>query len=99
MEDFIVTPDGRRIMGMNQVLEYAPGAKEIQVYQDSIDAIRLNIVAGESFGDSDKKALLRELRRRLGPEMRIEFRRVDHIPRSATGKLRAVVRASHVQPE
>jgi len=91
LEDFIVTPDGRRLVGMNQVLEYAPNAKTIQVYQRDIASLELRVVPGNGFGEADQQALVRELRRRVGPEMTIDIRLVDAFEPSATGKFRAVI--------
>jgi phenylacetate-CoA ligase len=91
LEDFVVTPDGRRVVGMNQVLEYAPNARTIQVYQRSVDALELRVVAGSGFGDEDRQALVRELRRRVGPDMAIDIRLVDAFVLSPTGKFRAVI--------
>jgi phenylacetate-CoA ligase len=90
-EDCIITSDGRAMVGMNQVLEYATGADEMQIYQRSVDKIEVRFVAKGALPPADELALLREFRRRLGPEMTIEFRRVDSIARSASGKFRAVI--------
>jgi phenylacetate-CoA ligase len=91
LEDFVVTPDGRHVIGMNQVLEYARNAKTIQVYQREKNAIELRVVPGNGFGEEDKQALVRELRRRVGPDMAINFRIVDRFVLSPTGKFRAVI--------
>ena len=90
-EDYVRTPDGRMAIGMNQVFEYAPGAREIQIYQECVEAIEVRIVAGKSYGPDDEAALLRELRRRLGDEIQVHFVQVDEIPRTKAGKFRAVV--------
>jgi phenylacetate-CoA ligase len=91
MEDYVLTPDGRMVIGLNQVLEYAFGAEEIQIYQDRLAAIEVRVVAGPNYGPEDEIALTRELRRRVGSELRIDFCRTDQIPRTASGKFRAVV--------
>ncbi len=91
LEDFIVTPDGRRLMGMNQVLQYAENAKEIQIYQEREDLVEFRIIPGENFGDSDKEALAREFTKRAGSGVAISFKVVDTLDRSSSGKLRAVV--------
>jgi len=90
-EDYVRTPDGRMAIGMNQVFEYAPGAREIQIYQERVDAIEVRVVPGTTYGANDEVALLRELRRRLGDAIQIDFVLVDEIPRTAAGKFRAVV--------
>ena len=91
LEDFVITPDGRQVVGMNQVLEYAPNARTIQVYQRHVDSLELRVVPGEGFGDEDRNALMRELRRRVGPDMAINIRLVDAFTLSSTGKFRAVI--------
>ncbi len=91
LEDHIITPDGRKLIGMNQVFEYAKNAKEIQIFQQDCDAIEFRIVAGSKFGDSDKDALTREFQRRAGDSMKIRFKMVDELERSSTGKLKAVI--------
>lgn len=90
-EDYVRTPDGRMAIGMNQVFEYAPGAREIQIYQERVDAIEVRIVPGTAYGADDEAALRRELRRRLGDAIQFDFVLVDEIPRTAAGKFRAVV--------
>jgi len=91
LEDFVITPDGRKVIGMNQVLEYASNAKMIQVYQREADAVELRVVPGHGFGADDERALVRELRRRVGPGMAINIRLVDQFTLSPTGKFRAVI--------
>jgi phenylacetate-CoA ligase len=90
-EDFVRTPDGRMVMGLNQVLEYAVGAKEIQVYQERVEELEVRVVAGPEYGQAGEDAMLRELRRRVGDQLSIRFVTVDSIPRGGSGKFRAVV--------
>jgi phenylacetate-CoA ligase len=97
VEDFIRTPDGRKAVGMNQVFEWADGAREIQVVQQSLDSITVRIVPDEEYGEHTKEALRTEFRKRLGTEVKIDFRQVESIPRSESGKYRAVI--SEVEPE
>jgi len=91
LEDYVVTPDGRKIIGMNQVFEYAKNAKEMQIYQSSPNKIEFRIVAGKKFGDADKKALKREFTRRAGVDMKMEFKFVKSLQRASSGKLKAVI--------
>jgi len=78
-------------MGMNQVLEHAPGAREMQIVQEKLDEITVRVVPDPSFGESDRRALTREFRRRLGDGMKIQFVEVDRIERLSNGKFKAVV--------
>ncbi len=91
LEDYIITPDGRKIIGMNQVFEYAKHAKEIQLYQKSINEVEFKIIPGRDFNHSDQQALMREFKRRAGSDMKIQFSLVDKLIYSNTGKLKAVI--------
>lgn len=95
--DYVRTPDGRMVVGMNQVFEWAPGAREVQIVQDEIQRIVVRIVRLPAWGPDDEHALLREFRNRCGEALAIEFQFVDHIPRSECGKFRTVV--STLPPE
>ncbi len=90
-EDYIRTPDGRMAIGMNQALEWAPNLLEAQIRQDSVDSIDVLVVPDSGYGKKDEDTLTRELRYRLGDEMTIRFHLVDQIPRTESGKFRAVV--------
>ena len=96
LEDYVVTPDGRKLIGMNQVLEYAPNAREIQIYQERVGAVEFRMVPAEGFGEADEEALLREFRRRGGNDISVSFKVVESLNRSSSGKLKAVV--SKVDP-
>ena len=91
LEDYIVCPDGRKIIGMNQVFEYAPGATEIQLYQDSRNSVEFRIVPSAQYSDNDLIALEREFRRRAGDSIMITFKLVNKIERSSGGKFKAVI--------
>lgn len=95
-EDYIITPDGRQITGLNQVFEYATNAREIQLYQPDPGRVEFRIVPNSQFGDGDYDALVREFRRRVGEGIRLDFRFVKEIERGANGKFKAVV--SDVSP-
>jgi phenylacetate-CoA ligase len=95
LEDYVYTPDGRQLIGLNQVFEYAVGAREIQVVQPSPTEIEVRIAPGPDYdARATVAALTRELTRRLGHvDVQIRFVLVDHIAREANGKFRAVLSA------
>ncbi|TVQ00266.1 MAG: phenylacetate--CoA ligase family protein [Balneolaceae bacterium] len=91
MEDFITTPDGRKLTGMNQVLKYATNVLEIQLQQKNIHEVEFNIVPDKSFDEHDKMPLITEFRKRTGDHIRIKFNIVKEIEKSAKGKFKAVI--------
>ncbi len=63
---------------------------EAQILQQDADAIEVRLVPRLSFDARAEQRLRKEIRSRLGDEIRIDLRRVDEIPREANGKFRAV---------
>lgn len=90
-EDYLVTPDGRKIMGLNQAFEWTNGVKELQLVQNHPSLVEVHIVPDHGYSTSDELILERELRKRVGQQMQISFHQVDTIPRTTSGKYRAVV--------
>ena len=90
IEDYVVTPDGRRIGRMDHVFKDQGDVAEAQILQDARDAITVLVVPRASYTDASEAGLRAELERRVGRELRIEIRRVPSIPREPGGKLRAV---------
>lgn len=91
IEDYIVTPDGRRIGRLDHILKDMVNVRECQIVQEEIGRVVFRIVRGPRFTDVDRSALLAEARRRLGDCIRIDLSYVDVLHRSKTGKLRFVV--------
>ena len=91
LEDFITTPDGRKLSGMNQVFKHAVNVLELQLYQEKISEIIFRIVPDINFSDNDKALLIKEFRKRAGDEIDVKFNIVDSIKKTSKGKFRAVI--------
>jgi len=91
IEEYVATPDGRRVGRMDHIFKDALEVKEAQIVQPSTDRLVVRIVPRPGFGPADRRQLERELRTRLGDEIRIDFENVEAIPRLQNGKFRAVV--------
>lgn len=92
MDDVVITPDGRHIGRLDPIFKSSTLIVESRVVQDARDHIRVEVVPDVGYSDADEAALLSELQRRLGPTMRADVRRVASLPKTASGKLRMVVR-------
>jgi phenylacetate-CoA ligase len=91
IEDYVVTPDGRRIGRMDHVFKDALLVKEAQIFQSAPDAILVRIAPRPGFGPEARAHIDREFRARLGRDIQIRYEIVDAIPREANGKFRAVI--------
>lgn len=90
-EDYIFTPDGRAVIGMNQAFEWTDKILEAQIIQDEIEKITVKIVKEPQYTSKDESILLSEIRSRVGDEIKITLSYVDNIPAFKNGKKRLVV--------
>lgn len=92
-DDALRLPDGRTIGRLDHVFKGLSGIVEAQIRQERADAVAVLVVAAPGYGEATRRALLANLRERLGDGVALEIRRVDAIARGANGKLRGVVSA------
>lgn len=90
-DDYVITPEGTRIMRFDYVFKDTMNVKEVQVVQDRLGEISLRIVRRPAYNTKDEAAISREVHRWISPSLAIRFEYVDSIERVANGKFRAVV--------
>ena len=93
-DDLIVTPSGKIIGRLDPVFKGLSFIRETQIVQDAYDKITVNLVKDAGFSNDTAESLRKELIRRIGDEVDVTIKLVDHIPRTKTGKFRAVI--SHI---
>ncbi|MCA9716518.1 MAG: phenylacetate--CoA ligase family protein, partial [Myxococcales bacterium] len=91
VESYVRTPDGALVGRLDHVYKGLHGVRESQIIQTAPDQLRVKIVKAPGYRPEDARALLCALRERLGVAMRVELDFVDAIPRTPSGKLRAVI--------
>ena len=90
LDDVIRTRNGRSVGRLDPVFKSDLPIREAQIIQESLDCIRVRFVPTPEYTAQDGVTLGRRLRERVG-EMDILLEPVDHIPRAANGKFRAVM--------
>jgi phenylacetate-CoA ligase len=90
IEDYVMTPDGRLIGRLDHIFKAQLDVAEAQILQESQAAIRVLVVPHATWNPASERALVKEIRARLGEEIGVEIRIVDTIPRERNGKFRAV---------
>lgn len=88
IDDILYTPDGRALGRLDIVLKKIDGVLESQIVQDEVDHLTINLVAEAGPRPDAEEVIRGRLVDYFGPAMRIDFRWVDHIPRTAAGKFR-----------
>ena len=92
VEDYILTPSGRKVFMMSNMLDSLPGVLEGQIRQEERGAIRVLLVAAPKQGPIKPAEVIKRAQMMLGSDMRVLVEEVDAIPRTKNGKLRVVVR-------
>jgi phenylacetate-CoA ligase len=92
-DDYIVTPDGRRIGRLDHVFKEVPHVIAAQILQTTPACIELRVMRAPQYAARDEAAMRAALLARLGAAVTVTFRYVDELPRTAQGKFRAVVSA------
>lgn len=87
--DLLVTSDGRRVFWMNPVL-YGLPVRQGQIVQETLRRIRVRYVPAPGFTEASARALAGRVRDRLG-DVEVVLEPVSEMPRTAAGKVRAVV--------
>ena len=87
--DLLVTSDGRRIFWMNPVL-YGLPVRQGQIVQESMHRIRVRFIPTPAFTDGAGRTLVARIRDRLG-DVEVVLEPVAELPRTAAGKVRAIV--------
>ena len=90
-DDVLITPDGRRIGRLDPIFKSVKSFYETRICQTAADHVRVEVVPARDYEATDEDVLRTELSRRLGPNMEIELVQVKSIPRTRSGKFRAVV--------
>lgn len=90
VEDYVVTPEGRRIVRFDYIFKDTEDVKEAQVVQREMGSICLRIIRRPSYSSSDEDLLRREIRDRVSSRLSVTFEYVDEIEREPNGKFRAV---------
>lgn len=91
IEDYVVTPDGRRVGRLDHVFKEQLDVAEAQIRQQRQEAIEVLVVPRATWSPASEAALRKEIRARLGEEIEIAIRCVPAIEREPNGKFRAVV--------
>lgn len=95
IEDVVVGPDGREMVRFHGIFVDQPHVREGQIVQEALDRIVARVVAAPGFGKHDESDIIRRIKQRLGDDVSVSVECVETIPRTASGKYKAVI--SHVQ--
>lgn len=97
IDDYIETPDGRKIGRIDHIFKGLTGIIEAQVIQKAPDKCVVKIAVAKTNSAVDFQIIISNLRDRTFPGMNVEIEIVDHIPKGPNGKFRSVIRQHNGQ--
>ena len=89
-DDTILTPEGHKVGRLDPVLKGMDGIKETQIIQKKLDSLIINVVLLKG-RTTDEAKFVENLHMRVGLNMKIVINYVESIPRTKSGKFRAVI--------
>jgi phenylacetate-CoA ligase len=87
--DMLYSPEGKRISGislLDTVTIHIPGFRQVQVVQDSLDALTFSVVKDARFSEASLRMLADAVAKYFGPAMRHHVVFVDAVPLTGRGK-------------
>lgn len=93
VDDVVHTPEGA-VVGpapMSLAFQRVPRLRRAQVHQDTPESMTVLLEPAAGFTHHDQAFLDLELRKRLGSTLRIDYQRIDALPRTTGGKERLIV--------
>jgi len=91
IEDYILTPEGRKLMRLDHIFKETAHIKECQIVQKHPQSITLRILKRREYSLKDEQNLRELVAKWVSPLLVVEFEYVTAIERTAAGKFKAVV--------
>lgn len=90
-EDYVLTPEGARIMRFDYIFKDTANIREAQVVQREHGAILIRLVPRSGFSQEDESKLKSMIREWVSPSLKVQIEKVSEIPRGRNAKFRPVV--------
>jgi len=92
IEDYILTPSGRKIGRLDHLFKDTTGIREAQIFQGKIDEIEIRLVpVNGKLSFDDEKKLNQEIKLRIGDELNVKIVILDKIERGPNNKFKFII--------
>lgn len=97
-EDYILTPEGAKIMRFDYLFKETHDVKECQILQIKPEEIILRIVRRNNYSTQTENFIREQVKHYISSNIQVIFEYVSEIPRTQAGKFKAVVsQLKHLQ--
>ena len=90
-EDFIITPEGRKIGRLDFIFKPVNTVAESQIIQESLNQIVVKVVPIAGYTLKDEELIKEMVKKYIGKSIHVQIQPVKSIERSANGKIRYVI--------
>ena len=97
MDDYIETPDGRRIGRLDHIFKGVWGLLEAQIIQDTFDHCTIKTVFENEPSPEQLGKLAENFEARTTSKLKLTIQSTDRIKRGKNGKFRSVIRLSNIE--
>jgi phenylacetate-CoA ligase len=97
--DYLVAPDGARLMGIDHIPRGVKNVLRTQVIQERPDLVRVLVRPTSGFGDADRAAILANAAKKLPPPIQVSLDVESDLERTAAGKVPFVIRRMESRTE
>ena len=91
IEDVVIGPDGRQMVRFHGIFADNPNVIEGQIIQESLNQIIVKVLPTENFKEDDSRDIINRVHQRLSDRVDVQVELVNEIPRSSSGKFKAVI--------
>lgn len=91
VDDYVITPEGRRVMRFDYLFKDTTGIHEAQIVQERPGEILIRVVVDPARAEREMKTVRELVAEWISPRLGVRFDVVRELPRRPNGKLQAVV--------
>lgn len=91
-DEFLLSPDGARILGINHIPRGIPNMVQMQVHQRRADHVEIWVVPQAGFSEETQRLILAKARLKIPASISIDIVQVSGLHRTARGKAPLLVR-------
>lgn len=91
VDDYVITREGKRIGRLSHIAKPAKGVLGMQLIQNELGSLDINVIPSESFEPDSMNEVIATAKDYL-TDMNINWRIVDNLEKTSSGKIRYVIR-------
>lgn len=89
--DILLTPEKVKVTGISHFQRDVPHVMRIQVIQESLQRVRILVLAGSGYSSHDEQQLMANVRLKLPHSVEVSIERAESLERTALGKTPFVI--------